>query len=888
MNVRSLNGTWDARLPGGRAVRADVPGCIEQVTDLWADPGPVVYETAFTASGAPARLRFRGVSYFCEASLNGVPIGSHEGMWDAFVLDCGGAVHAGENRLALKVTKPGYRAGDAFPVRAVLSGFLPDVLTTFNGIWDDAELLEDDALFVHAHFCEGTPDGAGKAGATVEALIPGLLGYTLTVRDPSGAVVSEAEGAIAVEAGVQEAEFPFRLENPAPWAVGSPVLYSYSLELHLEGSRHTEEGRLGFRDVTTQGSQLLVSGLPVYPRGILHWGYDDARIIPSPGFGEARGELMLMREYGFNAVKHCLYVPRKAMLDAMDELGVFCWVELPLWLPEAGPELEARIRREYPRILRHLRGHPSVCMVSLGCELNDTVGPAVLSDMYDLAKRETGLPVRDNSGSGECYGGLNVEFADYYDYHFYAEPVHLGQLIGRFTPGYRTRMPWLFGEFADSDTLRDLQEVRRERGAETLAWERDDPERNPISLLKPDFFLGRHDAAMEESGLRRDYPEALALSLDHAMTHRKLQLETTRSFPEVGGYNVTSIRDVPIATSGMLDDLGRPKFPPLEFRKFNGDMVLVQAPCLSRIWVGADRVLYPERFNFPSGGVCFTRILLSNHSGKDVEGAALRWRLLLGEIPVLEREIPIERALPNAALAEAAALEITLPESMQPETLTLEVRLVRDGETLCENDWPLFTYPSPANTLLPRVFDPCGQFAPLLPALPGARPVRETEIPSLGNETLLACAFTDAIRRFVEGGGRAVVLQPSGGLLPTRPGPMWQEAMLRMFPHPILDGIRKETWYDSLRWLGMTADHSIDSKALEGIGARDVAPVLRRYDMRKWEASDYVCAFRLGDGLCAASTLRFGGGLGVSPGLASQNPLAFTLLKNMLRWLRQE
>ena len=47
--------------------------------------------------------------------------------------------------------------------------------------------------------------------------------------------------------------------------------------------------------------------------------------------------------------------------------------------------------------------------------------------------------MRDNSGSGEAYGGLLNEYADFYDYHFYSEPHFLRPLVESFTPRWPIR-----------------------------------------------------------------------------------------------------------------------------------------------------------------------------------------------------------------------------------------------------------------------------------------------------------------------------------------------------------------------------------------------------------------------------------------------------------------
>lgn len=87
-------------------------------------------------------LVFRGVSYEAVVSVNGLEVLRHRGIWDAFSVDLG-AWLGQEVELTVKVTKNG---GAAFPVRDVLSGFLPYVFHTFGGIFQPVELAAEPVL----------------------------------------------------------------------------------------------------------------------------------------------------------------------------------------------------------------------------------------------------------------------------------------------------------------------------------------------------------------------------------------------------------------------------------------------------------------------------------------------------------------------------------------------------------------------------------------------------------------------------------------------------------------------------------------------------------------------------------------------------------------------
>jgi hypothetical protein len=110
------------------AWRQDVPVAWE---------GPAVYRTSLDVSHDDEWLVFDGVSYQALVSINGSLVCDHRGIWDAFSVSL--SAHVGRTiHVEVRVTKNG---GATFPVRDVLSGFLPYVFHTFGGIYGDVRLV---------------------------------------------------------------------------------------------------------------------------------------------------------------------------------------------------------------------------------------------------------------------------------------------------------------------------------------------------------------------------------------------------------------------------------------------------------------------------------------------------------------------------------------------------------------------------------------------------------------------------------------------------------------------------------------------------------------------------------------------------------------------------
>lgn len=98
--------------------------------------GPAIYETEVDVPKDGETLLFQGVSYAARVFVRGSLSGVHKGIWDAFAVPL--VAHRGERvTVRVEVTKNG---GPSFPVRDVLSGFLPYVYHTFGGIFRPVEL----------------------------------------------------------------------------------------------------------------------------------------------------------------------------------------------------------------------------------------------------------------------------------------------------------------------------------------------------------------------------------------------------------------------------------------------------------------------------------------------------------------------------------------------------------------------------------------------------------------------------------------------------------------------------------------------------------------------------------------------------------------------------
>ena len=872
----SLSEEWQA---------VTVPHCWEQEGIPKQFEGPVWYATEVEVPVGWHRgriwLLLEGVSYATQVWANGRRMGTHIGMWDRFACDITPYLEHGKAFIALRVVKPG---GKTYPVPSTLAGFLPYVFGTFGGVWQKAWLVRTPEAWMEDMYCAVI----GKGHVQVEVSCGGHLPATLnlTLYCPDGKEVDSKE-VLCDERGYVRVT----LDDPNPewWSPRSPSLYRLEVEItDLHGDTYRIPRWFGMRTLQVKGDTIVLNGEPIYPRGILHWGWYPQHLAPNPTEEEVRAELRALREMGYNMVKFCLWVPPPHYLHLCDEMGMLAWLELPMWLPEVTPAFQRQTIEEYTRIVFQTRGHTSIILWTLGCELSDSVSAPFLEKLYWLVKRLTDSPlVRDNSGGGEAYHGLLKEHADFYDNHFYCDLPFLRPLYDYFTPRGRRAQPWLLGEYCDYDTLRDVPALLEANSGTPPWWAVDDEKVNPRGV-RPDVFAVQQFQRFDQQGLGT-YRHALKFaSRQQGLFHRKVTIETTRLYREISGYVITSISDTPIATSGMWDDLGGLKWKPEEFRRFNADSVLLLQLHRRREWVrGGDRPSYVDRWNLRGGERLVAHVALSHYGRHDCKGR-LRWWLRdeSGEV-CQQGECITAEPLRVGTLEAVAVLELNMPTVRRMEQLSLHCELQTESETI-ENEWELWCYPAvdthPLSTW--AVYDPLG-------VLDGAEKVGweprwVNELQVSQEQRLIACAWHPSLREALQKGARVVLLQQQHNELPAEGVPFWREAIDLFLQHPLWQRFR-HLGYVGAQFYGLTCDCAIvPERVQEVLGADAVLqPVLRRVDSRSLRILYYLIEVTVGRGRMLATTLRVAGGLGDAPSGIERNVAGWWLLYCMTEVLNE-
>ncbi|MFF6802954.1 glycoside hydrolase family 2 TIM barrel-domain containing protein [Streptomyces sp. NPDC012616] len=266
--------------------------------------------------------------------------------------------------------------------------------------WSDASHIEDQDQWWHGGITRSVllyaTDPLHLADVAVRASADGGLRVDCRVRDARGALPAgwHVTGALDGLSLTQDAAFDLanaqeervsaflgevRLGAHVPevraWSAETPELYGLTVRLHrADGSvADTSRHRIGFRDVTIVGRDLLVNGERIFIRGVNRHDFHPltGRTVSHE---DMRADLVLLKRHGFNAIRTAHYPNDPALYDLADELGFYVVDEADIESHDHAHEiaddpryLNAFVDRVSRMVLRD-KNHPSVIVWSLGNE----------------------------------------------------------------------------------------------------------------------------------------------------------------------------------------------------------------------------------------------------------------------------------------------------------------------------------------------------------------------------------------------------------------------------------------------------------------------------------------------------------------------------------------
>ena len=399
-----------------------VPGVWESHPRLRAYRGRGIYEQTVSCGGN-VRFFFGSVSFRARVELDGREIASHYGAYTGFEAVARNLA-PGEHLLRVE-------ADNRFAEDSALH--IPNDYYAYGGICRPvtAEELSD----AYIAFCHGRTVKTERGWEVrTETEIRNLTDRPLAYR-------------LEISAAGEKAELPVRLQpeetrtvrctvacaDVTAWTPEHPALYELQALLRREEAPVDDLiDRIGFREIRTEGTRILLNGEPLRLKGFnRHEEYGGFGMAVPPS--AMMQDLQLMRDLGANCVRTCHYPNDPRFLDLCDETGMLVWEE-----SHARGLSEERMR--HPRFREQLEmcnremvaqhfNHPSV--FGWGC-LNECAddteyGAACYRESFrTLRASDPGRPVTAallERPGGRVYGEMDVIGINLYPEWYYAGSV---------------------------------------------------------------------------------------------------------------------------------------------------------------------------------------------------------------------------------------------------------------------------------------------------------------------------------------------------------------------------------------------------------------------------------------------------------------------------------
>ncbi|MGD0783734.1 MAG: glycoside hydrolase family 2 TIM barrel-domain containing protein, partial [Candidatus Aminicenantales bacterium] len=351
-----------------------------------------VFDVPAEWRGKIIKLRADGIYSHCQARLNGVRIGSHDGGATPVELDLTGAARPGRpNTLDLFIRARSPAA--EFDHMSVYAYF------ELAGIWRPIEVFAVDLVHIaRLNWAVAFDKSFADADLTVNVTLANaghgpFQGGPLTVRllDPSGKPAGEAGAFVSLPAGEEKAA-PLRIHvaGPEPWTAERPRLY------RLEASFNGEivESPVGFRQMDVSGKRFTINGRGAKLFGVcLHSADPAAGRAVSAALVEQ--DLSLIKGCNLNAVRTSHYPPHPHAPEYADRIGLYIEDEGPACWADTDDLRDAPLYMGiYASFVERDRNHPSVVYWSMCNESNYT-------RVFQMTQKyiKSADPTRPSSGS---------------------------------------------------------------------------------------------------------------------------------------------------------------------------------------------------------------------------------------------------------------------------------------------------------------------------------------------------------------------------------------------------------------------------------------------------------------------------------------------------------
>ena len=309
----NLNGEWDFSVNYESQGRIRLPFCPESRLSAIGkhyDEGSLLsYTRAFTLPEGFNRgrvlLHIGAADQRADVFLNGKPVGSHIGGYEAFTLDITDALET-ENRLTICCMDDLEDQGHPYGKQTLSRGGM--WYTPVSGIWQTVWL-------------ESVPE------QYIQKLNIENRGYSVTISTQpkmAGKVTVPTLGEFMLTDGT----VTITPENPNLWSPENPYLYDFTVE--TEEDKVESYFAIRSLEIKKVGDypRLCLNGQPYFFHGLLDQGYWPDGIF-TPAKPECYADdILAMKKLGFNTLRKHIKVEPEEFYYQCDKLGMIVWQDM--------------------------------------------------------------------------------------------------------------------------------------------------------------------------------------------------------------------------------------------------------------------------------------------------------------------------------------------------------------------------------------------------------------------------------------------------------------------------------------------------------------------------------------------------------------------------------
>ena len=483
------------------------------------------------------------------------------------------------------------------------------------------------------------------------------------------------------------------LDQSRPWSEFSTGLFDMPVKLTAGDFADSRIVSFGLRNITTDGTNLVLNGRRIALRGTL-----DCCVYPLTGYPPTDLKswvriIRICKAHGLNHIRFHSWCPPEAAFQAADQLGFYFQVECSSWANQGasvgnGDPLDKWIYAEANRILQAYGNHPSFLLMAYG---NEPAGPGRGAKF--LGPWVTHYREKDPRRLYTSAAGWPIIPES--QYHNVPAPriQQWGQGLGS---RINARPPETVTDYSDFISKYNVPVVSHEIGQWCVYPNFDEIEKY-TGTLKPKNFEVFRDF-LEQNHMGDQAHDFLMASGKLQTLCYKEEIESALRTPGFGGFQLLDLHDFPgqgTALVGILDPFwdSKPYVSPEEFRRFCAPTVP-----LARL---------PKRI-FTEGDTLTADIEIYHYGPTDMKDAVATWNLTRADGRVIDSGRFPAQTVPAGGLTRIGPVEVPLKQVNEAQQLKLIIGI--EG-TDFENDWDVWGYPTaeprtePKNVTITRELD---------------------------------------------------------------------------------------------------------------------------------------------------------------------------------------